>query len=205
VKVVPDGQVLHYFRTRLAEVKVKIQKADGVKLGNVEVVLLSFLCKVGYGHAEVVESPAYEMFLLINLDFHNEPCTGGILTIDIKHRFAVEFSFTELFATQYVHLFNGAFKPVGEKCVQKEQKEFRASLVGEGFLESEIQSKRSEPRKFFNTTGRASFGHRHKTSFERNRVRGNRILYNKLRQCRRCNKGIILENNLDFNQNGDSK
>jgi hypothetical protein len=195
VQVVPNGQMLDYFRAGRSKVKVKIQKADGVEFGNVEVVLLSLLRKVSYCHAKVVECSAYEMFLLINLDFHNEPCACGIFAIDIKHRFAVELSFTELLSAQYAHLFNWAFKPVGEECVQKEQKEFRASLIGECFLESEIQSERGELRKFFNATGRASLGNRHKTSFEGNTIKGNKTVYNKWRRCHRC-KNINIENPL---------
>jgi hypothetical protein len=184
VKVVSNGQMLDYFRAGLPKVKVKIKKADGVELWNVEVVLLSLLRKVGYGHAEVVESAAYEMFLLINLDFHNEPCACGIFAIDIKHSFAIELGFSKLLSAQYAHLFNRAFKPFGEKRVQKEQKEFRASLIGECFLESEIQSKRRELRKIFNMTGRASFGNMHRTSFKGNAVGENKTVYNKWRQCR---------------------
>jgi hypothetical protein len=149
VKVVPNRQMLNYFRAGLPKVKVKIKKADGVELGNVEVVFLPLFRKVGYGHAKVVECSAYEMLLLVNLNFHNEPCTGGILAIDIKHRFTVELSFAKLLSAQYAHLFNGAFEPVGEECIEEEQKEFRASLVGESFFESEIQSERRKPRKCF--------------------------------------------------------
>jgi hypothetical protein len=118
------------------------------------------------------------MLLLVNLDFHNESSTGGVLAINIKYRFAVELSFAKLLATQYVDLFNGAFQLLGENGVQKEQKEFRASLVGKGFFKSEIQSERSELRKF-RSAGKASFGNRHKTSFKWNKARGNRIVYNK--------------------------
>jgi hypothetical protein len=188
--------MLNYFRAGLAKVKVKIKKADGVELGNVEVILLPFLRKVCYGHAEIVECSAYEMFLLVNLDFHNEPCTCSILAIDIKHRFAVEPSFAKLFSAQYAHLFNGALQFFGEKCVEEEHKEFRASLVGESFFESEIQSERCELRKLFNTAGRASLGYRHKTSFKGNAVRGNKTVYNKWRQYRRCNKEMNIEKNL---------
>jgi hypothetical protein len=194
VKVVPHGNMLDYFRTAFPKVKFKIHEAKGIKLGNVEIKVFALLCKVAYGHAEVVECSAYEMLLPVNLDFHHEPCTGGILAMHIKHGISVEPSFAKLLAAQNVDFFNGAFKPISEESIQKEQKEFCASLVGEGFFESEIQRERCKPRKIFNAAGRASLGNRHKTSFEGNMVRGNRIVYNKLRQCRRCNKGINVEN-----------
>jgi hypothetical protein len=157
--------MLDYFRATFSKVDVKIKKADGIELWNVEIILLPLLRKVCYGHAEIVESTAYEMLLLVNLDFHNEPCAGGILAIDIKHRFAVELGFAKLLSVQYAHLFNGAFKPVGKESVEEEQKEFRASLVGEGFFESKVQSKRGEPWFFRN---------RHKPPYEKKSYKKNR-------------------------------
>jgi hypothetical protein len=141
--VVPQRQVLDCLCAGFAEVKVKLQKADGVELGNVEVVFISFLRKAAYSHTEIVKSPAYEMLLLFYLDFHNESCTCGIFAIDVKHCIPVELSLSEQFTAYYAHLFDGCLQLFCEKGVEEEQKEFRSLLVSKGFFESGIQSKRS--------------------------------------------------------------
>jgi hypothetical protein len=88
--------MLNNFRTILAKVKVKFQKTDGIEFGNIEVKAFTLLCKVAYNHAQVKESPAYEMLLLVNLNFHDKPSTCSIFAIDIKYGFAVKLCFPKL-------------------------------------------------------------------------------------------------------------
>jgi hypothetical protein len=181
--------MLHYFRTILAKVKVKLQEADGIQLGNVEIKIFTLFRKVAYNHAKVKESPPYKMGLLVNLNFHNEPGTCGIFAIDIKHGIAVKLCFAKLLAIHNANILNRTSQLFGEKRIEQEQKPFRALLVSKSFLESEVQSKRSELRMLdrFNRAGFASFTHGHNTSFKGDKVNGPRILYKKSGSYAVCN------------------
>jgi len=148
VLVVPQGQMLDYLRAAFPKVKVKFQEADGIEFGNVEVILFPFHRKTAYNHTKVKESPLYEMFLPFNLDFHHKPCAFGIPAMNIKNGISIEPRFSKQFVVNVDYLFDRAFQLLGEECIEKEQKEFRALLVGKCFFESRIQSERSKPRQF---------------------------------------------------------
>jgi hypothetical protein len=186
VLVVPHGQMLHHFRTALAKIKVKIKETDRIKLGNVEVIFFALLRKISYNHAKVVESPPYEMLLLLNLNFHYEPGASGIFAIYIEYGVAVKPCFAKLLAIHNADILNGVSQLLSKKCVEQEHKRFRALLVSKGFFESEVQSKRSELR-MFNVAGFASFTHGHNTSFKGDKVNGPRILYKKIGSYAVCN------------------
>jgi hypothetical protein len=149
VLVVSQGQILDYFRTALPKIKLKLQEANGIELGNIEIIVFPFHRKTAHNHTKVKESPFYKMLLPFNLNFHREPCTCGIFAINIKYGISIEPRFSKQFVVNVNNLFDRAFQLFGKKSIEKEQKEFRALLVSKCFLERRIQSKRSKLRQFF--------------------------------------------------------
>jgi hypothetical protein len=126
----------------------------------------------------------------------SEPKFSELLNFQNK-RYCVSYSVNNYYCSNNLNSVNSGSD---EKAVNATNQE-NPLIGGIGVQTIEIQRERCKPRKFGTVaTGRACLGNRHKTSFEGNRVKGNRIVYNKWRQCRRCNKRINVENNFGFNQ-----
>jgi hypothetical protein len=160
--------MLHCFRAALAKVKVKFHKTYGIELGEIKVVILSLFRKVAYNHAKIEESPANEMLLPTYLNFHNEPISAFVLAKYIKDRTSVESCFSVHFVSGEFHLLDWAFELFRKKGVKQEQKQVFASLAGKGFLESEIQSERSEFVLLVFEAGSASLDFRHNNLLGKN-------------------------------------
>ena len=86
------------------------------------------------------------MFLLIDLNLHNEPCTCGIFAINIEYGVPVEPCSPKLLVVYNTYFLDRAFQLFGEESVEKKQKQFCALLVSKGLFEGEIQSERSKLR-----------------------------------------------------------
>jgi hypothetical protein len=179
MKHIVERNILDNLIAVFPEIRVKVEETERMDYRNVVVVRdflppalhFPFLGKVGYRHAEVEEAPLDKVLLILYLHFNNEPCPTGILALYVKHGTPVSPCFANLDGVYYFDILYWFFENSLEESVEEEQKEFRASLVGEGFFESEVQSKRSELRMF--ETGIDSRGFRHNPPVEKIRCNKN--------------------------------
>jgi hypothetical protein len=199
VKVVGKGEVLDYFICSLAKIQIKVQEAEGVNDRDIEIVgnflafafFLALLVKVHNGKAQIKESTLDEACLFLYLHLNNESGTCGILAVYVKHRSPAVPGFRLLNRLDDIHVNNRLFENLAEKRIEQEHKQFRALLVGKGFLECRVQSERSE-LWVFNRAGNASFTCRHNTSFEGVQVNGPKISCKKIGSYAACSKGLNI-------------
>jgi hypothetical protein len=97
----------------------------------------------------------------------------------IKHRPSFPFGFAKLDGVYDFHIHDRLFEDPFKKGIEHEYEQVFALLVCECFFEGEIKRERSEPglRSGLGIGNKRFYGHN--TSFKRDKVNGNRILYKK--------------------------